>query len=229
MISTPQAVSLPPFIDWRLNGSVSEVQSQGSCRSSYAFAAAGVLEGQYQRQTGKLVEFSKQNLIDCSSGKFGNSGCNGGSVAASFNYILDKHGIDTELKYPYQASQGKCQLDVVQTNVSIKSIIQIKPGQEWFLQTAIATIGPIAVSFDASHESFQFYSSGIYYQFGCSKLAADANHSGLAVGYGTEKRLGYYNVKNSFGKSWGENGYVRMARFRANNCGIASNAIYTLL
>lgn len=220
-------VSLPSYVDWRQNGTVTEVQTQGACHSSYTFATTGVLEGQYQLKTGDLIKLSEQNLIDCSGGKYNNTDCTGGSVATSLKFVSDNHGIDTEQSYPYQGSAGNCQLNVVQANISIHSVNRLAPGQEWLLQTAIATIGPIAVSFDASLESFQFYSSGIYYDFDCSKT--NGNHFGLIIGYGTENRLGYYIVKNSFGKSWGENGYIRMARFRNNNCGIASNAIYPSL
>lgn len=221
------AVSLPPYVDWRLNGTVTDVQNQGTCRSSYAFATTGVLEGQYQRNTNNLVKFSEQNLLDCTTGKYNNSGCTAGTVAASLKFVLDNHGIDTEQSYPYRGSIGNCQLNVNQANVSIDSVKRIPSGQEWLLQTAIATVGPIAVAIDASLESFQFYSSGIYYDFACSKT--NLNHNALVVGYGTEKKLGYYIVKNSFGKSWGENGYIYMARFRSNNCGIATNAIYPSL
>lgn len=231
-----KTISLPPLVDWRQNGSVTEVQNQGaSCRSSYTFATTGVLESQYQRQTGKLIKFSEQNLLDCTSGaynkRYNNSGCGGGSVSESLKFVLDNNGIDTEQSYPYHGTDNSnsstCRLNAVQTNFTIKSINRIAPGLEWLLQTAIATIGPVAVHFDASLESFQFYSSGIYYDFACNQ--ANGNHYALAVGYGTENKLGYYIVKNSFGKSWGENGFIRMARFKNNNCGIATNAIYPLL
>lgn len=220
-------VKLPPFVDWRQNGTVTDVQNQGHCRSSYSFATTGVLEGQYQKTTGNLIKFSEQNLIDCTANKYSNAGCKGGNVAASLKFVSDNHGIDNEQSYPYQGKDRTCQLNGVQTNITIKSVNHIRPGQEWLLQTAIATVGPVSVEFDASRESFQFYSSGIYYDYECSKTKG--NHFGLAVGYGTEHRLGYYIVKNSFGKSWGEEGYIRMSRFRANNCGIASNAIYPSL
>lgn len=206
---------------------MTEVQSQGSCHSSYAFATTGALEAQYQRKTGDLIKFSEQNLVDCSTGTYNNSGCSGGSVNASLKFVSDNNGIDTNQSYPYQGLNESCQSNAVRVNFSIKSVNQVRPGQEWLLQTAIATVGPVTVFFDASLESFQFYSSGIYYDFTCSKT--NGNHFGLAIGYGTENKLGYYIVKNSFGKSWGEDGYIRMARFRANHCGIASNAIYTTL
>lgn len=220
-------VSLPSYVDWRQNGSVSEIQNQSNCRCSYAFATTGVLEGQYQRKFGKLIKFSEQHLLDCSGGKYNNSGCNNGTVAASLAFVSDNKGVHTEQNYPFEGVDGSCQLNIIQKNISIHSLNRIPSTNEWLLEIAIATIGPTAVSFDASLESFQFYSSGIYYDFACSKT--NVNHFGLAIGYGTEKKLGYYTVKNSFGKSWGENGYIRMARFRSNNCGIATNAIYPSL
>lgn len=224
-----RAISLPPSVDWLQNGSVTEVQSQGSCRSSYAFATTGSLEAQYQRHTGKLIKFSEQNLLDCSGGgAYNNSGCRGGTVSESLKFVSDNNGIDTEPSYPYHGNDNStCRSNAIQTNFTIKSINRITPGQEWLLQTTIASVGPVTVHFDASLESFQFYSSGIYYDYACSKT--NGNHYGLAVGYGTEHKLGYYIVKNSFGKAWGENGYIRMARFRYNNCGIATNAIIPLL
>lgn len=225
-----RAISLPPLVDWRRNGSVTEVQNQGaSCRSSYTFATTGVLEAQYHRQMGKLIKFSEQNLLDCTGGAYNNSGCSGGSVSESLKFVLDNNGIDTEQSYPYQGidNNGKCRSNAVQTNFTIKSINRITPGLEWLLQTAIATVGPVAVHVDASLPSFQFYSSGIYHDFACNKT--NGNHYALAIGYGTENKLGYYIVKNSFGTSWGENGFIRMARFQNNNCGIATNAIYPLL
>lgn len=188
----------------------------------------GSLEAQYQRKTGELIKFSEQNLLDCSGHPYNNSGCHGGSVSESLQFIFDNNGIDTEQSYPYHGTENStCRSNVDKTNFTITSINRIVSGQEWLLQTAIATVGPVTVHFDASLESFQFYSSGIYYDFECNKT--NGNHYGLAVGYGTEHKLGYYIVKNSFGTSWGEHGYIRMARFRSNNCGIATNAIYPLL
>lgn len=206
---------------------MTEVQSQGRCQSSYTFATTGVLEAQYQHKTGQLIKFAEQCLLDCSGG-WNNFGCDGGTVSQSLKFVSDNNGIDTEQSYPYKGRDNStCRLNAVQTNFTIKSVNRITPGQEWLLQTAIAITGPVCVHFDASLESFQFYSSGIYYDFACNKT--HGNHFGLAIGYGTENKLGYYIVKNSFGKTWGEDGYIRMARFRNNNCGIATNAIYPLL
>lgn len=67
---------------------------------------------------------------------------------------------------------------------------------------AISLIGPVSAKIDASHESFQFYSEGVYYEENCDEN--NINHDVLIVGYGTEKdsNLNYWLVKNSWGTNW---------------------------
>ncbi len=98
------------------------IENQGQCGSCYAFAATGALEGQHFLKTGKLVRLSAQNIMDCSD-KYGNVGCNGGTIDASFQYIKDNKGVDTEASYPYEAMDGKCRFN--RTNVGATDTVSV--------------------------------------------------------------------------------------------------------
>lgn len=103
--------------------------------------------------------------------------------------------------------------------------INIPEGNEDKLQEAVASVGPIAVAIDASHETFQHYKSGIYEENDCRPDVSD--HGVLVVGYGSDGNDNeYYIVKNSWGKSWGESGYFKMPRNKNNHCGISTHAVW---
>jgi cathepsin L len=93
--------SVPDSIDWREKGAVNSIVDQGQCGCCYAFAACAAIEAQYFKAHGKLVKLSDQNLVDCSQ-KYGNHGCNGGTMDNCYQYVHDNNGIDSEQSYPYQ-------------------------------------------------------------------------------------------------------------------------------
>jgi len=138
--------------------------------------------------------------------------------------------MEPEKSYPYLAYDGKCRFkpeDVVATDVGYAFI---KEKNETDLTIATATIGPIAVAIDASQDSFQFYSSGIYNEPMCSQT--DLDHGVLVVGYGNDggkHPTDYYIVKNSWSEGWGDAGYILMLRNENNQCGIATMASYPLV
>ncbi|KAK0419020.1 hypothetical protein QR680_013908 [Steinernema hermaphroditum] len=225
---SPSNVEIPDSIDWRDHGFVTEVKNQGQCGSCWAFSATGALEGQHKRASGKLVSLSEQNLLDCTWG-YNNEGCDGGWPDAALQYVKDNGGVDTEEGYPYIEEDGEeCLFNKSAIGTREDGFVALPQGDEEALMKAVATVGPVSVVIDATYGSFQLYKGGVFYDEGCSDV--DLNHAVLVVGYGTDPKEGdYWIVKNSWGAGWGEKGYIRMARNRENNCGIATVAVYPVI
>uniref|UniRef100_A0A7S2EYV9 Cathepsin L n=1 Tax=Stereomyxa ramosa TaxID=1078864 RepID=A0A7S2EYV9_9EUKA len=216
---------VPTSYDWRTQGYVTGVKDQGQCGSCWSFSATGSTEGSHFKNTGTLVSLSEQNLVDCSS-SYGNMGCNGGLMDFAFKYIINNGGIDTEASYPYTAMDGTCHYSKSNCGSTLQSYQDIPQGDEVSLLNDCASTGPISVAIDASHSSFQFYSSGVYYEAQCSATRLD--HGVLVVGWGVSGSQDYWIVKNSWGATWGLNGYIWMSRNRNNNCGIATASSFPL-
>lgn len=213
-------------VDWRTKGYVTEIKNQGHCGSCWAFSTTGSLEGQHFKKSGTLVSLSEQNLVDCSK-KEGNKGCKGGLMDNGFKYIEKNNGIDTEQSYPYRGVDGMCRFKQADVGATMTRFKDLERGSEEGLQMALSEIGPISVAMDAGHQSFQLYKRGIYTEAKCSSTRLD--HGVLAVGYGAEGGEDYWLVKNSWGKTWGEEGYFMIARNKHNMCGLATQASYPIV
>ncbi|XP_078526057.1 cathepsin K [Lissotriton helveticus] len=212
---------IPDSIDYRKKGYVTPVRNQGQCGSCWAFSSVGALEGQLKRTTGKLVNLSPQNLVDCVKE---NDGCGGGYMTNAFAYVRDNKGIDSEDAYPYIAQDEQCMYNPTGRAAKCRGFKEIPVGNEKVLKKAVARVGPVSVGIDASLSSFQFYSEGVYYDPECN--GTDINHAVLVVGYGIQKKAKHWIVKNSWGEDWGSKGYILMARNKQNACGIANLASY---
>ncbi|XP_044065451.1 cathepsin K isoform X2 [Siniperca chuatsi] len=197
----------------------------GSCGSCWAFSSAGAIEGQLAKKTGQLLDLSPQNLVDCVTE---NDGCGGGYMTNAFKYVQENGGIDSEVAYPYIGEDQPCRYNSSGMAAQCKGYKEVPVGNEHALAVALFKVGPVSVGIDATLSSFQFYSKGVYYDRNCNK--DDINHAVLAVGYGVNtKGKKYWIVKNSWGESWGRNGYILMARNRGNLCGIANLASYPIM
>ncbi|XP_046671436.1 procathepsin L-like [Homalodisca vitripennis] len=217
-------VELPNNVDWRKKGAVTEVKDQGFCGSGWAFSATGSLEGQNFLKTNTLVSLSEQNLVDCST-EDGNQGCEGGCPEKAFTYVSINKGIDTEASYPFEGEDNDCRYNPKNNGATGVGYVSLPTGNETSLQSAVAKIGPVSVCIDASLKSFYLYKRGVYRPKGCSTV--DLDQCVLTVGYGNVKKGGdYWLLKNSWGTSWGMNGYIMMARNLNNMCGIATEASY---
>jgi len=210
----------PATMDWRKQGAVTPIKNQQQCGSCWSFSTTGSTEGCHQIKTKSLVSLSEQNLVDCSDSE-GNQGCDGGLMTQAMDYIIKNKGLDTEKSYPYTAQDGTCKFNKNNVGATLASYSNVQSGSETSLQTA-GVSGPVSVAIDASHSSFQFYSSGVYYEPDCS--SQDLDHGVLMVGWDTDKSSAYWIVKNSWGTDWGQQGYIWMSRNKNNNCGIATMA-----
>merc|ERR1711934_230954 len=173
----------------------------------------GGVEGRWEVATGSLKSLSEQQLVDCSKQ---NSGCNGGLMDYAFSFY-ENVNIASESSYPYTAKDGSCKSSFT-TAIPRGSVTGYKDiSNEAGLLDAVSTVGPVSVAIEADQSSFQYYSSGVL----TGSCGTSLDHGVLAVGFGSESGTNYWKVKNSWGASWGMNGYVLIER-GVNKCGIAS-------
>ena len=218
-INTPHVQPKAGKKDWRDEKVVTPVKNQGMCGSCWAFSATGAMEAAWgiKNQGKPLLQFSEQELVDCSTEE-GNEGCNGGLMDLAYKYIRSTK-INLEEDYKYTARDGNCSPKLDKLRTGIESYKTLEPAD---VDTLIKEIDsqPVAVALEVQSD-FQDYQSGIYVPED-EDCGDRLNHGVLAVGYDTQES--YFIIKNSWGTGWGDKGYIKMAIGTGRGtCGIAND------
>jgi len=218
-------------LDWREYGAVSPVMDQGQCGGCYSFSAAGAMEGMYAVLTGNLYQLSPFQLVSCDNSMFsGNQGCQGGmytnfwvnggytvktpvEVEATSNFppgAVSSNNAQSMLATPSQCTTF-AQSGVVST---LAGAVELNQDQNYaqnynqILRDALVLYGPVSISLAASCPHFNYYQSGLVSSCGGAPGAYTIDHAVLVVGYNTTANPPYWIVKNSWGTSWGLEGFV---------------------
>ena len=195
---------LPDKVDWREEGVVNEPKDQGYCGSCWAFSTIASVEGAVAIKTGKLYSLSEEQLVSCSKG-YGNGGCSGGYMEYAFKYA-EKYPLCTEDEYPYNGTDSyACEHSKCSKGIKLKGFADLEEQSREALYTGI-TQQPVSIGVCAGNIAWQFYKKGVMKRF-CGQCL---DHGVVTVGYGNDAG-DYIIVRNSWGKDWGEQGYLRIS------------------
>jgi len=217
--------ALPKSVNWYTKGAVTPIKNQGQCGSCWAFSTTGSLEGvNFIYNGGNLLSFSEQQLVDCSD-SYGNQGCDGGLMDQAFQYV-EAQGIELESTYPYVAVDQNCAYNASATVFKNTGYTDNPANNQATLAAAVVK-NPVSIAIEADQPVFQLYTSGVITSSSCG---TSLDHGVLAVGYGTDGKQPYWQVKNSWGAAWGNQGFVWIGKSSSTSspgiCGIAMMASF---
>lgn len=226
------ATGAPSSIDWRTKGVVNQVRDQGQCGSCWAFATTANAESVWAISSGQLLDLSEEFLVDCATGAgYFNMGCNGGQPDSAMKYMIN-NGQCSESSYKYQAgvtkTAGSCQ-KCSKARVNFSGCYDVMSKDQVSLMAAVAK-QPVVIAIEADTRYFQSYSSGILDSPSCG---TNLDHAVEIISYGTENGVDYWTIRNSWGSSWGESGYVRIKKTSSTNdigiCGLAAEPSFLVV
>jgi C1A family cysteine protease len=206
--------------DWREDGAVNEVQDQAACGSCWTFSTMASFEGAHFIASGNLEKFAEQQLVDCVRTCHG---CNGGNVSLAVTH-LKRHDAMLETEYAYTAKDGTCR-EANTTGVRASEVVNVTQQSGEAMKAALMH-APLSVAIQADQAVFQHYQSGIFDSVSCG---VQLDHATNVVGWGEENGIEYFIMRNSWSKSWGESGYMRILIAEgAGICGIQSLPQYVI-
>ncbi|KNC52788.1 papain family cysteine protease containing protein [Thecamonas trahens ATCC 50062] len=222
-----RAAAAPSHVDWRDHSPsiVTAVKNQGMCGSCWSFATAETLESHYALATGKLQALSEQQVLETPNPQAcgGTGGCGGGIPQLAYDYMVDAWNgtLGAEWTYPYESFFGKNFPPVSNSSAmkapaaKLSGYVQLPLNDLDTLIDAIANVGPVAITVDASN--WHDYAGGVF--TGCNKTDIHLDHDVQLMGYGDDPHLGpYWLIRNSWSPTFGEVGYIRIARHSTPQC-----------
>lgn len=217
-LSRASKKSAKAALDWRnYSGKnwMTPAKYQGNCGSCWSFATVGGLEARLKISRNKpdtTYNLSEQFQVSCDPN---NAGCDGGSTTWAAQFVRVT-GIPDEACFPYEAYDLPCNDRCSDWSTRIFKAIdwdminhETQPNYATLYKEELLN-GPMAVAVDASKEFF-FYKDGIYspvLEEKVTKGSKEFDHAVCLCGYDDSR--GAWLIKNSWGTSWGDNGYAWM-------------------
>jgi len=197
------AAELDDAVDWTTRGAVNPIKNQGQCGSCWAFSTVGTLESAWQINNGALYSLAEQQLVDCDKS---DNGCSGGWPHTAYDSYISRAGYCSEDSYSYTARGGSCRASSCTVKLPQGSVTGHTnvPKSSSGLKSALAA-QPVSVTVNAGQ--LQLYANGVV----TGSCSGQINHAVIAVGYGTDG-VDYFKIRNSWGTSWGESGYIRLGQ-----------------
>jgi len=215
-------LAAPDTFDWRPKGAVTDIKDQAQCGSCWAFSVIENVESVWMLAKGisnvTMTRLSAQQIVDCDTS---DEGCNGGNPETAYEYIKSAGGLESEKDYPYTAVDGTCRFKKAEVFAQISNYkYATTSGDETTLKTNLATWAPLSICVDARY--WQDYQGGVMTAYECDWIV-ELDHCVQAVGYDLTASTPFWIVRNSWGTTWGEAGYIRL-EYGQNSCGLTEEA-----